>query len=150
MPFDIIENSRLRNTWYKYQHILAEMNGYYNKKEFIQNQMDTNKLSRWEATLAFEEEIKKVERQCREEMNQIHKQVIAERKKMAELFRIREEEEERERQAVLEKRRKARELRKEQLKNSPPPLRRSARVHSKTSNDPLAKYRCGSMYTKTA
>ena len=131
MPFDIIENSRLRNTWYKYQHILAEMNGYYNKKEFIQNQMDTNKLSRWEATLAFEEEIKKVERQCREEMNQIHKQVIAERKKMAEIFRIREEEEERERQAVLEKRRKARELRKEQLKNSPPPLRRSARVRNK-------------------
>ena len=131
MPFDIIENSRLRNTWYKYQHILAEMNGYYNKKEFIQNQMDTNKLSRWEATLAFEEEIKKVERQCREEMNQIHKQVVAERKKMTELFRIREEEEERERQAVLEKRRKARELRKEQLKNSPPPLRRSARVRNK-------------------
>ena len=131
MPFDIIENSRLRNTWYKYQHILAEMNGYYNKKEFIQKQMDTNKLSRWEATLAFEEEIKKVERQCREEMNQIHKQVIAERKKMTELFRIREEEEERERQAVLEKRRKARELRKEQLKNSPPPLRRSARVRNK-------------------
>ena len=93
--------------------------------------MDTNKLSRWEATLAFEEEIKKVERQCREEMNQIHKQVVAERKKMTELFRIREEEEERERQAVLEKRRKARELRKEQLKNSPPPLRRSARVRNK-------------------
>ena len=89
--------------------------------------MDTNKLSRWEATLAFEEEIKKVERQCREEMNQIHKQVIAERKKMAEIFRIREEEEERERQA----KRKARELRKEQLKNSPPPLRRSARVRNK-------------------
>lgn len=131
MPFNLKENSRLRNTWYKYQHILAEMNGYYNKKEFIQNQMDTNKLSRWEATLAFEEEIKKVERQCREEMNQIHKQVVAERKKMTELFRIREEEEERERQAVLEKRRKARELRKEQLKNSPPPLRRSARVRNK-------------------
>lgn len=93
--------------------------------------MDTNKLSRWEATLAFEEEIKKVERQCREEMNQIHKQVLAEKKEKEVQDKIREEEEERERQTVLEKRRAARELRKEQLKNSPHPLRRSARVRSK-------------------
>lgn len=131
-PININEDRRLRVTWCKYQNILTDMNRNSNKKECIQNQMDTNKLSRWEATLAFEEEIKKVERQRREEMNQIRKQFLAEKKEKEEQDRIREEEKERERQAVLEERRKARESRKEQLQNSPPPLRRSARVRSKT------------------
>lgn len=150
MPFNIKEHSRLRVAWFKYQNILADMNNYYNRKKFIQNEMDVNNLSQWEATLAFEEEIKKTDRQRREEMNQIRKRVVADRKKMAEIVRIREVEEEHERLAVLEERRKVRELRKEQVKHSPPPLRRSARVHSKTSNDPLTSYKRGSMYTKTA
>jgi hypothetical protein len=80
MSIDINEDRRLRVTWFKYQHILADMTNYYKKKEFIQNQMDTSKLSQWEATLVFEEEVKKVETQRRTEMNQIRKQVIAEKK----------------------------------------------------------------------
>lgn len=135
MPFNIKEDSRLRVAWFKYQNILADMNNYYKRKEFIQNEMDVNKMSRWEAGLLFDEEIKKVERQCREEINQIRKLIIAERKEKEAQDQIYEEEEERKRLATLEGRRIARELRKAQLKESPPPLRRSGRVHSKTLNN---------------
>ena len=68
MPINIREDRRLSVTWCKYKNILADMNKRLNRQNFIKNEMDVNKLSQWEATLAFEEEIKKVERQRREEM----------------------------------------------------------------------------------
>ncbi len=142
MPIDIREDRRLRIAWFKYQHILADMNNHYNKKKFIQNQMDTNKLSSWEATLVFDEELKKIDRQRREEMNQIRKQCIAERKE-------KEEEDERKRVAALEERRNVRKMRKEERESlPPPPLRRSARINSKTTDDYNATWIRGSFYKK--
>lgn len=149
MPaINIKEDRRLRVTWFKYQNILADMNNHYNRKNFIQNQMNTNKLSQWEATLVFEEEVKKVERQRREEINQIRKQIITEKEKFKALNKHIEEEEERNRLAALEEKRNARALRKEEMKVSPPPLRRSARVHSKISDDYDATWKRGSFYKK--
>lgn len=140
MPIDIREDRRLRITWFKYQHILADMNNHYNKKKFIQNQMDTNKLSSWEATLVFDEELKQIDRQRREEMNRIRKQYIAERKE-------KEEEDERNRLATLEERSNVRKMRKEERKSlPPPPVRRSARINSKTTNNPIEKFQRGSVY----
>lgn len=128
MPIDINEDRRLRVTWFKYKHILADMNNRYNRKKFIQNQMDTNKLSQWEATLVFEEEVKKVDRQRREEMSQNRIQFIAEKKE-------KEEEDERKRVAALEERRNVRKMRKEERESlPPPPVRRSARINRKTTN----------------
>ena len=141
MPaINIKEDRRLRITWFKYQHILADMNNHHNRKKFIQNQMDTNKLSQWEATLVFEEELKKVDRQRREEMNQIRKQCIAEKKE-------KEEEDERKRVAALEERRNVRKMRKEERESlPPPPVRRSARINSKTTDNPIETYQRGSVY----
>lgn len=140
MPIDIKEDRRLRVTWFKYQHILADMNNHYNRKKFIQNQMDTNKLSQWEATLVFEEEVKKVDRQRREEMSQIRKQFIAEKKE-------KEEEDERTRVAALEEIRNVRKMRKEERESlPPPPVRRSARINRKTTDVPIEKFQCGSVY----
>lgn len=148
MPINIREDRRLSVTWCKYKNILADMNKRLNRQNFIKNEMNVNKLSQWEATLAFEEEIKKVERQRREEMNQIRKQIITEKEKFKALNKNIEEEEERNRLAALEEKRNARALRKEEMKVSPPPLRRSARVHSKNSDDYDATWKRGSFYKK--
>ena len=144
MPIDLLEHSHIRKAWFEHQHLLADMKSRKNKQNFIQNQMDTNKLSRWEATIAFDEEVKKFEKQCREEIKQIHKKVTAEKQKMKALFKIREEQEERNRLAALEERRKLRASRKEQLEQSPPPVRRSARFH----RDPYGRERRGSFFKK--
>ncbi len=148
MPINIREDRRLRVTWCKYQIILADMNKRCARTNFIQNEMNVNKVSHWEATLVFEEEIKKVEQQRREEMKQIRKQFVAEKKETEAQDKIREEEEERKRLAILQEKRNARELRKEEMKASPPPLRRSARVHSKNSDDYDARWKRGSFYKK--
>lgn len=147
MSININDDRRLRVTWLKYQNIINDMKKYAQKKEFIQNKVDVNGLSRWEAGLAFDEEIKKIEQQRREEMNVIRKTMNTERKQQEEQDKIREQEETRKKTALLEERRQTRELRKAEL---PHYVRRSARVHSKTSNDPLISYKRGSMYTKTA
>lgn len=135
MPaIDIKEDRRLRVAWFKYQHILTDMNGRYNKQKFIQNQMDTNNLSQWEAMLVFEGEIKKIEQQRRTEMYEIRKQVIAEHKEKKQQEKIRDEEEKQRKLAELEKKRVTRQLRKEQLLESPPPLRRSNRIASRSQS----------------
>jgi len=134
MPININEDRRLRVAWLKYQNIINDMNKYLHKKKFIQNEIDVNNMSRWEAGLAFDEEIKKIEQQRREEMNVIRKQARAEKKQQ-------EEDEMRKKDAALEERRIKREMRKKtQSELSPPPLRRYARVHKKTSNNPLSMY----------
>ena len=144
MPINLLEHSRIRKAWFEHKHLLADMNGRKNKQKFIQNQMDTNKLSRWEATIAFDKEVKKIEKQCRDEMKKIHNEVTAEKQKMEALFKIREEQEERNRLAALEERRKLRASRKEQLEQSPPPVRRSARFN----RDPYGREKRGSFFKK--
>lgn len=144
MSINLLEHSRIRNAWFEHQHRLVDMKSRNNRKNFIQNQMNTNKLSHWEATIAFDEEYKKLEKQCREEMKQIRKEVTAGKQKMEALFKIREEEEERKRLTVLEERRKLRALRKEQQENSPPRVRRSARLNPESTR----LLRRGSFYTK--
>ena len=140
MPINLKEHSRIKKAWFEHQHLLADMKGRNNKNKFIQNQMDTNNLSRWEATIAFDEEYKKLEKQCREEMKQIRKEVIAEKKE-------KEAENERKRVAALEGRRNVRKMRKEERESlPPPPVRRSARINSKTTVDPIEKFQRGSVY----
>lgn len=129
MPIDINEDRRLRVTWLKYQNIINDMNNYFYKKKIIKDEMDVNMLSRWEAGVVFEEEIRKIEQKRREEMNVIRKAVRTERK-------ICEQEDTRQKLVEFEEKRIARKLRKTQRIESPPPLRRSARLYSKTLNDP--------------
>lgn len=132
MPIDINEDRRLRVTWFKYENMLKEH--------------ERSRKTNWkEGTMGEWNQIRKnLEYARRTEMLDIRKQVRKEKKE-------REEKEQLEAEKEAEKRRMKRELRKkEQAELSPPPLRRSARVHKKTSNDPLSIYKYGSMYTKTA
>ena len=145
MPINIKEDRRLRVIWCKYQNILVDMKSYYYRTNSVKNEMDVNKLSSSEATIAFEEEIRKIEQQRRAEMNQIRKQIIAEKNGS---YTISEQEEARNRLIALEEIRIARELRNERMKDSPPRLRRSAGINSKTTDDPSASWKCGSIYKK--
>ncbi len=131
MPIDINEDRKLRLIWCKYQNALVdhELSRKIHWKK--------NTLDEWEQVR------RDLESQRRKELYETRKMIRAEK---AELREQREEEHKR----VLSRRRQDRLERKKAQEASPPPLRRSARVHSKTSNDPLASYKRGSMYTKTA
>jgi hypothetical protein len=132
MPIDINENHQLRLIWSKYQNVLTDHQR--SRKAHWKN----NTLDEWEQVR------RDLESQRRKELYEMQKIV---RDKKAENERQLHEEH----KLMLEKRRQDRLERKEANDAlPPPPLRRSARVHSKTSNDPLASYMRGSMYTKTA
>jgi hypothetical protein len=143
MTIDINEDRRLRDIWRKYKNRLAS----FPSRGLIEHEMRVNQLSLWDANEILKQEIRKIEYQRREELTKTRILVRAEKK-------IQEEQEKKEneekRVQAAEKKLMTRELRKVQLVESPPPLRRSARIHSKTSNDPLTSYKRGSMYTKTA
>jgi len=130
MPIDINEDRKLRLIWCKYQNALVD----HDLSRKIH--WKTNTMDEWEQVR------RDLESQRRKELYETRKMIRAEK---AELHEQREEEHKR----VLSRRRQDRLERKKAQEASPPPLRRSARVHSKTSNDPLASYKRGSMYTKT-
>jgi hypothetical protein len=131
MPIDINEDRQLRLIWSKYQNVLAD------HQRSRRAHWKNNTLDEWEQVR------RDLESQRRKEISEMQKIVRA--KKAENERQLREEH-----KLMLEKRRQDSLERKEAKDASPPPLRRSARVHSKTSNDPLAPYRRGSMYTKTA
>ena len=132
MPIDINENHQLRLIWSKYQNVLAD------HQRSRRAHWKNNTLDEWEQVR------RDLESQRRKEIYETRKIVRAE--KTENERQLREEHE-----LMLEKRRQDRLERKETKDASPtPPLRRSARVHRKTSNDPLSLYRRGSMYIKTA
>ena len=131
MPIDINEDRKLSLIWSKYKNMLAD------HQRSRRAHWKNNTLDEWEQVR------RDLESQRRKEIYEMQKIVRAE--KTENERQLREEH-----KLMLEKRRQDSLERKEAKDASPPPLRRSARVHSKTSNDPLALYRRGSMYTKTA
>lgn len=132
MPIDINEDRKLRLIWSKYQTVLAD------HQRSRRAHWKNNTLDEWEQVR------RDLESQRRKEISEMQKIVRAEK---AENERQLHEEQ----KLMLEKRRQDRLERKDAKDASPPPpLRRSARVHSKMSNDPSASYRRGSMYIKTA
>jgi len=132
MPIDINEDRKLSLIWSKYQNVLAD------HQRSRRAHWKNNTLDEWEQVR------RDLESQRRKEISEMQKIVRAE--KTENERQLREEH-----KLMLEKRRQDRLERKETKDASPtPPLRRSARVHHKTSNDPLSLYRRGSMYIKTA
>ena len=131
MPIDINENRKLRLIWSKYQNVLAD------HQRSRRAHWKNNTLDEWEQVR------RDLESQRRKEISEMQKIVRAE--KAENERQLREEH-----KLMLEKRRQVRLERKKAQEASPPLLRRSARVHSKTSNDPWTCYKRGSMYTKTA
>jgi|UniRef100_A0A6C0ILX2 hypothetical protein len=145
MPYDINSDRRLRNTWDTIQQAIRELQRYRHIK--IQNIMKENKVSLYEARDILDNKIKHLEQQRREEMKRVQKDIDEENKlkKQEEDERIMQEKEklslrrEELHQAKIEKAKKEKE--------TPPRVRRSARIQRKTSDDPNAKWRCGSLYT---
>jgi len=132
MPIDINEDRKLSLIWSKYQNALAD------HQRSRRAHWKNNTLDEWEQVR------RDLESQRRKEISEMQKIVRAE--KTENERQLREEH-----KLMLEKRRQDRLERNETKDASPtPPLRRSARVHHKTSNDPLSLYRRGSMYIKTA
>ena len=132
MPIDINEDRKLSLIWSKYKNMLAD------HQRSRRAHWKNNTLDEWEQVR------RDLESQRRKEISEMQKIVRAE--KTENERQLREEH-----KLMLEKRRQDRLERKETKDASPtPPLRRSARVHHKTSNDPLSLYRRGSMYIKTA
>jgi len=131
MPIDINEDRKLSLIWSKYKNMLAD------HQRSRRTHWKNNTLDEWEQVR------RDLESQRRKEIYETREIVRAE--KAENERQLREEH-----KSMLEKRRQDSLERKKAQESSPPPLRRSARVHSKTSNDPLALYRRGSMYTKTA
>mgnify|MGYP000223799173 FL=1 len=132
MPIDINEDRKLSLIWSKYQNVLAD------HQRSRRAHWKNNTLDEWEQVR------RDLESQRRKEISEMQKIVRAE--KTENERQLREEH-----KLMLEKRRQDRLERNETKDASPtPPLRRSARVHHKTSNDPLSLYRRGSMYIKTA
>ena len=132
MPIDINEDRKLSLIWSKYKNMLAD------HQRSRRAHWKNNTLDEWEQVR------RDLESQRRKEISETRKIVRAEKTEIER--QLREEHE-----LMLEKRRQDR-LEREETKDAspPPPLRRSARVHRKTSNDPLSLYRRGSMYIKTA
>lgn len=145
MPFDINSDRRLRNTWDTIQEMINDLQRYRHiKLRFIMNE---NNVSLYEATDILDNKIKHLEQQRREEMKRIQKDIDEENKlkKQEDQERMMQEKEklslrrEELRQAKIEKALKEKE--------TPSRVRRSARVRSKTSDDPRAKCYRGSLYT---
>ena len=135
MPIDINEDRKLRLIWCKYQNALVD----HERSRRIHWKKNT--LDEWEQVR------RDLESQRRKEIYETRKIVRAEKAEREENERQLREQREEERKLMLSRRRQER---KKAQEASPPHLRRSARVHSKTSNDPLTSYKRGSMYTKTA
>jgi hypothetical protein len=99
----------------------------------------------FEKQLDLDSQIRMLEEQRRKEMKEIRTKVRKEKSENIEKEKLALE---KKRQENAEKRRVNRELRENLIQQSPPPLRRSVRVHNKTNDDPEYKYRRGSMYKK--
>lgn len=132
MPIDINLDRRLRLTWSKYQNMLTNINNYYHKKTYFKEAMDKGKCgSRWDAEQLLKQEIREIEQKRRKEMNEIYKQVKAEKKVKEETEAKRLEEEKNKRS---EKRRILSVQRKLKQDANPIIPRRSSRIQNKETN----------------
>ena len=132
MPIDINLDRRLRVTWCKYQNMLADINNYYYKKTYFKDAIDEGKcVSRWDAEQLLKQEIQEIEQKRRKEMNEIYKQVKAEKKAKEEADQQRHEKEQ---QLRAEKRRVMSEQRKLKQEANPIIPRRSSRIQNKETN----------------
>ena len=125
MTIDINLDRRLRVTWCKYQIILSDMKRSYNRKKFI---TDAKCDSLWDAEQLFAEEIRKIEKQRRTELDTIKKQVKIENAERLQMKKAYDEQIKTEKSAQREKRRKQLELSKKET----PSLRTSARIRKNT------------------
>ena len=125
MTIDINLDRRLRVTWCKYQIILSDMKRSYNRKKFI---TDAKCDSLWDAEQLFAEEIRKIEKQRRTELDTIKKQVKIENAERLQMQKAYDEQIKTEKSAQREKRRKHLELSKKET----PSLRTSARIRKNT------------------
>jgi len=130
-PIDINEDRRLRVAWCKYEIILRKIKNYYYKKDFIQEKMNTQ-LSRWEAEILYEDEIKEVSVQRRDEMNKIRREMSAER------AQIREQEYQVKQELSANRAQQAKARLEE--KNSAPPSRTRRSCRIKNKKDDLPQY----------
>ena len=136
MTIDINLDRRLRVTWCKYQIILSDMKRSYNRKKFI---TDAKCDSLWDAEQLFAEEIRKIEKQRRTELDTIKKQVNIENAERLQMQKAYDEQIKTEKSAKREKRRKQLELSKKET----PLIRTSARFRK---NAPEYEYSRGSMW----
>jgi hypothetical protein len=129
MPIDINLDRRLRVTWCKYQNILTDINNYHYKKFYFKEAIYEGKCdSQWDAEQLLKQEIREIEQKRRKEMNEIYKQVKAERKAKEEAETKRLEEEKNRRS---EKRRILKEQQKLKQIVNPVVPRRSSRIQNK-------------------
>lgn len=148
MPFDINEDKQLRLVWFKYANHIHDLKTHFYKNETIRPRtFKYREMSDtiFEKQLELDSQIRMLEEQRRKEMKEIRTKVRKEKAEKIEKERLALE---KKTQENAEKKRINRELRKELQKTSPPPLRRSARVHNRFNDDSEYKYRRGSIYKK--
>ena len=79
------KDPRVKDIWAQMKSNLRQMNDYKTKKQYIENLRKTQPtLSLWEAQLIWEKELKAIERQGREQLYDIYKLILAERKHIEE------------------------------------------------------------------
>jgi hypothetical protein len=129
MPIDINLDRRLRVAWHHYEIQIRDMKR--NRRAFIQREMNNN-LTSWDASELFNEEIKKLEKLRRIEIDHIHSLVQAENKEKQRMLEAEQEQRRIELEERREQRRTEREANKTQ-QGDQMPTRRSARVAKKNN-----------------
>ena len=99
----------------------------------------------FEKQLELDTQIRMLEEQRRKEMKEIRTKVQKEKSEKVKQEKL---ELEKKRLEMIEKKRINRELRENLIQQSPPTLRRSARIHNRFNDDSEYKYRRGSIYKK--
>lgn len=127
MPIDINLDHRLRLAWNHYEIQIRDMKR--NRRAFIQREMDNN-LTSWDASELFNEEIKKLEKLRRVEIDHLYSLIQTENKERQRM----EQEEQEQIKRKLSAKREHQRLQREEKKMNPPTPRRSARIYKKMSN----------------
>lgn len=148
MPFDINEDKQLRVIWFKYENEINDLKTRFHKNEKIRPRTFKYKEmtdTMFEKQLELDSQIRMLEEQRRKEMKEIRTKVRKEKSENIEKEKL---ELEKKRLEMIEKKRINRELREKIIQQSPPTIRRSARIHNRFNDDSEYKYRRGSIYKK--
>ncbi len=128
MPIDINLDRRLENAWFHHEWYIKNLKR--NRRSVIQIEMSNGKTP-WEASEAFNDELKRIEEMRRVEIDHLYSLIQTENREKQKM----EQEEQQQRKRDLSAKRERQRLKREEIKMNPPAPRRSARVANKNKTD---------------
>ena len=128
MPIDINLDRRLRDAWNHYEIDIKTLKR--NRRSVIQIEMSNGK-SLWEASEAFNDQLKRIDEMRRVEIDHLYSLIQTENREKQKM----EQEEQQQRKRELSAKRERQRLKREEIKMNPPAPRRSARVTNKNKTD---------------